>query len=149
MHKYTVPPPHIMRELSYRLDKRQTLDIPDRPPDLHDRHISPNTDRRDPLLDLIRYMRNDLYRPPAIIPLTLPGNNRRINKTRRDTAVPRQVLIDKSLIMPQIQIRLSSVFSYKNFPVLVRAHRPRIHIKVWIELGNLYLKPPGLQDPPK
>ena len=45
-----------------------------------------------------------------------------------------QILVDKALVMAEVQIRLRAVFRNIDLAMLVRAHRPGIDIDIRIEL---------------
>jgi hypothetical protein len=49
--------------------------------------------------------------------------------------------------MSQIQVRLRTVLGYVNLAVLVRTHRPRIHIDIRVQLLCRYMKASGFQKP--
>ena len=36
--------------------------------------------------------------------------------------------------MPQVQIGFGAIFGYKDFPMLIGAHRAGIHIEIGVEL---------------
>ena len=47
---------------------------------------------------------------------------------------PRQPRADKSLVVPQVQVRLGPVFGDKDLAVLKRAHGARIDVDIGVEL---------------
>ncbi|MNN53436.1 hypothetical protein D3C81_1681910 [compost metagenome] len=49
--------------------------------------------------------------------------------------------------MAQIQIGLSAIVRDEYFPVLIRAHRARIDVDVWIEFLDRYLQTSVLKQP--
>ena len=93
-------------------------------------------------------MWNDLYSAPSKIaapfflqdgPVYFSGSNIRIFC---------QAFINKTFIMPKIQVSFRTVVRHKHFTVLYRIHGSRIHIDVWVKLlhGNgisaRFQKPP-------
>ena len=40
----------------------------------------------------------------------------------------------KALVVPEVEVRLRAVVRHEDLSVLVRAHRPRIDVEVWIQL---------------
>ena len=48
--------------------------------------------------------------------------------------------------MSKVQVRLRSVFRYKNFAVLVWTHRSRIYIYIWVKLLRCNLQSALLQE---
>ena len=43
-----------------------------------------------------------------------------------------QIFINKSLIMPQIQIRFCSIFGHIYFAILIRTHGSRVYVNIWV-----------------
>ena len=69
----------ILAELPDGFEKRQTLDVADRAPDLHEDDVDVATDRADAILDLIGDMGNDLNGPPKVIAAPLLLDHRHID----------------------------------------------------------------------
>src|SRR5690606_4917867 len=111
----------IALDLANRFEERQALDIADRAADLGDDDVrtgfSPGAEHA--FLDLVRDVRNDLHRAAEVFAAALLADDGRIDLARRDAAVLRQINIDETLVMPEIQIRLGAVVGHENFPVLI------------------------------
>ena len=64
----------------------------------------------------------------------LPVQNGPVHLARGDGGVDGQVLIDKPLIVAQVQVRLRPVVGDKYLPVLVGAHGAGVHIEIRVQL---------------
>jgi hypothetical protein len=65
-----VAAPDVHGELADGLQERQRLDVADGPADLRDDHVDVRglADEADPLLDLVRDVRDDLHRAAEVVP---------------------------------------------------------------------------------
>ena len=86
-------------------------------------------------------MRNYLHGASQIIPVSLFIQHIPVHLTCRQIAELVEILIDKTLVMTQIQIGLCSVLRYKNFPMLIRTHGARVDIDVRIQLLRRNFQP--------
>ena len=145
-----IAPTHSRTHLTYRLEERLTLDVADRTPDLdqHDvrRTLVPRA--KHELLDDVRDVRHGLDRTPEVIAATLLPEQLRVHLARRDVRVVRQLDVDETLVVPQVEVRLAPVASHEHLPVLVRRHRPRVDVQVRVELLHRDRQPSALQDAP-
>ena len=125
-------------KLPHRFQKRQTLDIAYRPPHFHDDHIGIRLagQQHNTLLDLIGDVGDHLHRSTKIIAPPLFRDHSIVNLPGGHIVHLRHVLIDKALVMSQIEVGLRPIFGNKHFTMLVGAHRPRIHIQVGIEFHD-------------
>ncbi|CDN42609.1 Uncharacterized protein BN871_BO_00110 [Paenibacillus sp. P22] len=151
MHIHDVVAADIALDLADGLQERKALDIPDRAADFRDDDIGAGfTSRAEhALLDLVGDMGDDLDRASEIFAAAFLRNDGGVDLAGRDVAVLGQVDIDETLVMAQIQIRFRAVVRDEYFPVLVRAHRSRIHVDVGVEFLNRYLKAPVLEQSSK
>ena len=142
-------PPHFQPDLPDRLDKWLALNIADRAADLRNHHIRvrflPHPVNEP--LDLVRNVGDRLHRGAQISALALPADHVGIDFSGRQIGIFVQILVNKPLIMAQIQICLRPVLRYINLSVLIGAHGSRIHIDVGIQLLCGHLQPPGFQQP--
>ena len=115
-------------DLADGLEERLALDIADRTADFRDDDVSAVRlgDIVDLLLDLVRDVRDDLYRRAEVLALALLVEDRPVDLARRDVGVLRQVDIDEALVMAEIEVGLCAIIRDKDLTVLVRAHRTRI-----------------------
>ena len=84
-------------------------------------------------------MRNYLYGSSAEISVTFFLKNGPVNFTGRHVGIFVEALINKSLVMSQIQVCLCTVICYKNFSMLNRVHGSRVNVDIWIKLLHGYL----------
>ena len=84
-------------------------------------------------LDLIGHMGDHLHRASPVIPVPLLVEDRPVDFAAGHIGIEVQVLIDKPLIVAQIQVCLRPVLGHKDLPVLDRVHSPRIHIQIGIQ----------------
>ncbi len=128
--------PDLAPELANRLEERQRLDVADGPADLGDDDVR----RRDLLraanasLDLVRDVRDDLDGRAEELALALASQHRVPDRSRRMARVPREVLVDEALVVPDVEVGLGAVLGDEDLAVLERAHRARVDIQVGVEL---------------
>ena len=94
-------------------------------------------------LNLVGNVRNHLDRLPQIIPATLLGDHIKIDTTRCYIVFLRHPLVQKALVVSEIQIRFRTIVGYIHFAVFVRVHGSRIHVDVGIQLLNSDTKSAG------
>lgn len=135
-------------DLADGLEERLALDIADRTADFRDDDVSAVRlgDIVDLLLDLVRDVRDDLYRRAKVLALALFVEDRPVDLARRDVGVLRQVDIDEALVMAEIEVGLCAIIRDKDLTVLVRAHRTRIDVDVRIEFLDRDLDSPALEE---
>ena len=92
-------------------------------------------------------MWNDLNRRPQILAFTLLAQDFAIDFTSGDIRVFIEIDVNKTLIMPQIKIRLGSIICDKHFSMLVRAHGAGINVDIGVKLLNRNLETAILQKP--
>ena len=144
-----VRPTDVLAHLADRLEERQALDVADRAADLDDDHVRVALagDARDPLLDLVGDVRDDLDRAAEVVAAALLRDDGLVDAARRHVGQLGQVLVDEPLVVPEIEVRLGPVVGHEDLAVLVRRHRPRIHVDVRIQLEDGDGQAPGLEDP--
>src|SRR5512133_2355163 len=138
-------------ELTDRLKERQRLDVTDGPADLADDDVRVGRigDAMDPLLDRVRDVGDHLDRRAQVLALPLFPQDRVPDRPRRVVRVTREVLVDEALVVADVEIGLRAVLGDEHLAVLKRAHRSRIHVQVRVELLDLDLQAPRLQEPPE
>src|SRR4029450_13641685 len=100
----------------------------------------------DPVLDLVRYVRDYLHGRPQVVAPPLAGNDLPVDATRGHVGEAAQVLVEKALRVTEVQVRLRPVLRYEDLAVLVRIHRPRVHVDVRIELLEYDPVTPALEE---
>src|SRR5215208_5892273 len=141
--------PRLAAELSDRLEKRQRLDVADRAADLADDDVGVARLRTapDPLLDLVRDVRDHLNGRAEVLALALLAQHRVPDAAGRVVGIPGEVLVDKALVVADVEIGLGAVLRHEHLAVLERAHRARVDVDVRVELLRLDLEAPRLQQP--
>ena len=133
-----------LHELADRLIEGLRLDVTDRPADFYDRNVSVPVQSA---LDLIGHMWNHLYRPAAVVPVALLIQHRPVDFAGRHIGIIVQALIDESLVVTKIQIRLGTVVRHKHLAVLDRIHRTGIDVQVRVKFLHRDLIAARLQKP--
>jgi hypothetical protein len=93
-------------------------------------------DALDPLLDLVRDVRDDLDGAAQVVAATLLGDDRLVDPARRDVRELRQVLVDEALVVAQVEIGLGTVIGDEYLAVLIRRHRSGVDVDVRVELQD-------------
>ena len=143
----------LLLELTDGFKERLGLNVADRSADLNDgnRHILRPDFRIRSLfllrlfrrigllciesgLNLVGDMRNHLNGSSAVISVAFLIDHGPVHLSGGDVGIVIQVLVDKTLIVSQVQIRFRSVVRYKHLSVLNRIHRAGIHIQIRIKL---------------
>src|SRR5262249_22188368 len=140
--------PRLSPELADRLQERKRLDITDGAADLGDDHVAVGglAGPADPLLDLVRDVRDDLYRGTEILPAPLLADDGVPDRAGRVVRRCAQVLVEEALVMADIEVGLRAVLRDEHLAVLEGAHGARVDVEVGVELLHLDLQPPGLEQ---
>ena len=86
-------------------------------------------------------MRDDLHRAAKITALTLAVENAPENFARGHGGLPVQRLVDKALVVAEVQVGLRAVVRDKDLAVLIRAHRAGVDVEIRVELLVFDLQP--------
>ena len=134
-------------ELPRRLQERQRLDVARDAADLAEDDVAVMlAGGLDGVLDLVRDVRHHLHRTSQVAARAFPRKNRRVDAPRRVVRRLRAGHPREALVVAEIEVRLRPVVRHEHLAVLVRAHRARIDVQVWIELLHEHLVPPALQE---
>ena len=144
-----VTPPHVVSELPYGFQERQALDVAYGAPDLGYDDVLVLAEAPDPVLDLVGYVRDDLHGRPQVVAPPLAGYDLPVDATRGHVGEPAQVLVEKALVVTEVQVRLRPVLGDEDLAVLVRVHRPRVHVDVRVELLEHDPVAPALEQHPQ
>ena len=109
-------------DLTNSFQERQAFNVADGTADFRndDIGIVVVADAIDAVLDLIRNVRNDLYRMAQIITAPFFLKNGPIDFTGRDIGVLSEVDIDEAFIVAEIKVRFGTVVGDENFTMLIR-----------------------------
>ncbi len=142
--------PDVDRELADRLEERQRLDVADRAADLgdHEVDVARLGDQRDPLLDLVGDVRDDLHRPAEVVAAALAANHGVVDAARGDVRGAARVRVGEALVVAEVEVRLGAVLGDEHLAVLVRRHRAGVDVDVRIELLQADRQAAGDEQPP-
>ena len=136
--------------MNWRAASRKGMDSmsPDRPADLHERHVHAGllAHADDPRLDLVGDVRDDLHGPAEEPPLPLLGDDGLVDLARGDGVVPPDGRRGEPAVVAEVQVRLRAVLGDVDLAVLVGAHRSRIHVDVGIDLDHADVEAPVFQE---
>ncbi len=151
MNEQAVLPSRLQGNLPHRLYKGLGFNITDGAPDFGDYHVRLClfSHTVDEILDLIGDMGNNLYGGSQILAPAFLVQHVPIYLSCGKVRKLIQIFVDKTLIMPQIQICLRAVLGHIHLPVLIRTHGAGIHIDIRIQLLSRHLQPSCLQQPPQ
>jgi hypothetical protein len=138
-------------QLAHRFQEGKGFNIAHGAADLDDVHVGLRREREgvDAALDLVGHVRDHLHRAPQVISPTLTRKDRVVDLAGGDVVAARDGLVDESLVVPEIQIRLGAVIGDEHLAMLERAHRARVDVQVGIELLRGDPEAAGLQEQPK
>ena len=144
-------PALFMLELADRLQERLAFDVADSPADFYDSDFCVFCSRIavEAALDLVGDVRNDLNSASPKISPPFLLQDRPVDLSSGYVGILRQTFVNKSFIMPQIQIGLCSVVCDKYFSVLYRVHGSGIDVDIGIKFLHGDGISAGLQEPSK
>ena len=142
--------PALGRDLTDGLQKRLALDIADRAADLGDGNVGLAVVHVvNAALDLIGHMRDDLHRAAKITALTLAVENAPEDFARGHGGLLVQRLVDKALVVAEVQVGLRAVVRDEDLAVLIRAHRAGVDVEIRVKLLVLDLQSALLEQTPE
>ena len=145
--EHDVLPSPLRGHLPDGFQERLGLDIAYRAADLHDSHVGAGgVQGVDPPLDLPGDVGDDLHRAPQKVAPPLLAQDLPVDLAGGYGGVSVQIFVNEPLIVAQIQIRLRPVVGDEHLPVLIGAHGPRVHVQVGVQLLDLHLQPPLLEQ---
>src|SRR2546421_7480710 len=148
VHEQDILLPDLLTELADGFEEGHAFDVSDRPTDLDEDDVGVFLlpDLAEQRLDLVCDVRDDLHGLSEVVAAALLLNDRPVDLPRRDVVVPGQIHIEEPLVIPEIQVDLRPVIEDEYLPVLVRVHRPRVHVQVGIDLDRTDLQSLRLQE---
>src|SRR5947207_15831046 len=94
-------------------------------------------------------MRNHLNGRYRIISAPFLTDDRIIDLAGGDVIRARQILVDETFVVAEIEIGFRAVFGDEDFPVLIRVHGAGVDVDVRIKFLNRNADPARLQQPPE
>ena len=94
--------------------------------------------------DLVRYMRDHLYRFAEVGAFAFLIDHRLVNPARGHVIGLRSKDVQEPLVVPQIQVGFRPVFGNITFAVFIRVKGAGIHIDIRIQFLDRYAQPSRL-----
>ena len=121
--------------LSYRFEEVRAFDVAYRSADFRDNDVR---FRNFGVLlykafGFVGYVGNNLNGLPEIFAFSFFFENSRKNFTGSEVGVFVKILVNKSLVMSEVEVGFRAVFGYVNFSVLNGVHRTRVYVHVGVE----------------
>ena len=134
--EHAAAPPDVDGELADRLEERQRLDVADGAADLgdHEVDVAGLGDQRDPLLDLVGDVRDDLHGPAEVVAAALAADHRVVDAAGGDVRGAARVGVGEALVVAEVEVGLGAVLGHEHLAVLVGRHRARVDVDVRVEL---------------
>ena len=138
--------PYFLTHLPDGLEKWERLNVTNCAADLHDRNIDLLRNTMDRGFDFIGNVGNDLDGLSQIIAAPFFVDDGFVNTAGREVVFASQFSMRITLIMAEIEVRFGAVVCDVDFPMLVRAHRPRINVQVRIKFEQIDTKTAAFQQ---
>src|SRR5438552_1664864 len=136
----------IVAKLADRLEERKPLDVANRAPDFAQDEIETIIAFADEFLDRVGDVRNDLNGGAEIVSAPLLQKDFLIDAPSRDVVVAGRRSPSETFVMTEIEVGFRAIIGDEDLAVLIRRHRPRIHIEIRVELAQAYLVAACLQQ---
>ena len=138
--------PDVAAELPYRFQVRLALDVADRAADLRQDDVDVPADRAQPVLDLVRDVRDHLHGAPEVVSRALLLDHGEVDLAGGPVVVARRDGVGEAFVVSQVEVGLGAVRGDVHLAVLVRAHGARVHVHVGIELLQRHAVAVALQQ---
>ena len=130
---------HVLLELADGFQEGQAFDVTHGAADFHDDHVHPGGDLADGGLDLVSDVRDDLDGATEVVAAALLLDHGAVHLARGDVVVPGHARPREALVVPEVEVGLAAVVGDVDLPVLVGAHRARVHVDVRVHLEEGYV----------
>src|SRR5690606_27886268 len=127
----------LMAQLPRRFEEGLRLDVADRAADLGDDHVGAGFLGRlqaHAALDLVGDVRDDLHRVAEVFAPPLARDHLRVDLAGGDVGRLRQVDVEETLIVTDVEIGLGAVVGDEDLTVLERVHRAGVDVQIRVEL---------------
>ncbi len=85
-------------------------------------------------------MWNDLDRPTKIVAATFLRDDLRVDLPRCKVADAAQADVNEAFVVTQIEVRFCAVIEHVHLAMLIRRHRARVHVNVWVQFLNRHFE---------
>ena len=149
VNKAGVLPARLQADLPCGLQKRLAFNVAGGAADFRNDDVGPGflADAVNKVLDFLRDMRDDLHGLAEVLAPPLLVQHVPVHLAGSQVGIPVQILVNKALIVAEVEVRLASVLGDVDLAVLVRAHGTRVHIDVRVKLLRGHLQPAALEQP--
>mmetsp|Transcript_20188 Transcript_20188/g.55927 ORF Transcript_20188/g.55927 Transcript_20188/m.55927 type:complete len:219 (-) Transcript_20188:119-775(-) len=145
--------PDLEQELLQRLQVDGALYVPNCASQFDQTHVRPLLpcvdrspgDIQDPVLDRVSDVRNHLDGFAEVVSRALTFYHLLVYLARGDAMAGCQRDIEKTLVVPQIQIDLPPILENVHLAMLEGAHRAGVDVQVWVYLNRRDSQPMGPQ----
>ncbi|MNB73478.1 hypothetical protein D3C75_200870 [compost metagenome] len=146
MHEQRVFTTDINRQLTNCFEERQGFDITYGTADFNQHHVVTFATRKDALFNGIGDMRDDLNGCAQIVATAFFTQNVGIDTARSEVIATGHFGANEALVVTQVQIGFSAVFSNEHFPVLDRTHGARIDVDIRIQFHHGHVEATGFKN---
>ncbi|CCK08267.1 hypothetical protein BN128_2285 [Cronobacter sakazakii 696] len=146
VHEHRVFATHFNRHLTNGFKERQGFDIAYGAADFDQHDVMAFAARQNAFFDSVGDVRNNLNGRAQIVATALFAQNFRVDTACREVVAARHAGADKTLVVPQVQIGFSAVFSNEHFPVLDWTHGARIDVDIRIQFHDGHVKATGFKN---
>ena len=142
-------PARLVAHLTDGLQERLGFDIAGGSPDFGNNHVRGGflAHGVNEFLNHVRYVGDDLHGGAQVFAPALPAQHPGEHLTGGKVGILVQILVDKALVMAQIQVGFRAVLGHIDLAVLIGTHGAGIHVDVGVQLLGRDFQPPRLQKP--
>ena len=131
----------LLAVLADSLHKRLRLDVANRATQLGDDHVGTSLllDAAELVLNGIGDVRDHLHGATQKVAATFAGDQALIDSAGRKVGITGQVLVNKALVVAQVQVGLVAVLGHEDLTMLERAHGAGVDVQIRVGLLHRYL----------
>ena len=134
VHVAHVVAANFFTELTNRLEERQDLNVANGATHFSDHDVDIiGSEALDASLDFVGDVRDDLHSLSEIVTTALSCQYGLIDAACSGVAVAAQWLVDKALVVTEVEVGLAAIIGHEHLAVLERVHRARIDIDIRIK----------------
>ena len=138
----------LLAVLADGLDEGLGLDIADGATELGDHDVGAGLllDTAELVLDGVGDMRDDLHGAAQKVAAALTGDEALVDGARGEVGVAREVLVDKALVVAEVEVGLVAVLGDEHLAVLEGAHGAGVDVEIRVGLLHRDLVPARLEQ---